>query len=325
MTGTMLENTDASQIAAAFVDARRAAGSPAMGMVLTLVIAVPDEDAEEALSAAREAAKEHPSRVLAVILGSARGTSTITAEIRAGHGAAGELALIRLEGEVAKHPESVVLPLLLPDSPVVVWWPTQAPQAPAEDPLGKLGTRRITDAAQVTTGKSKAMLTQCEFYEPGNTDLAWTRITHWRALLAAAMDQIDAKVTGISVTAQRISPSADLLSGWLVDRLRAPITRKTADAVGITDVTLTTKAGDVRICRRSDREGTLSVPGQPDRPVALRRRELPELLTEELRRLDPDDVYAATVRRLKKMGEAKNDKATSSTSTTKKKSAAKKG
>src|SRR4051794_31919853 len=110
----VLENTDASKIAAALVSARRAAGSPAMGMVLTLVIAVPEDDAEDALGAARAAAREHPSRVLAVILGSSRGSSTITAEIRAGQGAAGEMALIRLEGEVVRHPESVVLPLLLP-------------------------------------------------------------------------------------------------------------------------------------------------------------------------------------------------------------------
>ena len=40
----------------------------------------------------------------------------------------------------------------------------------------------------------------------------------------------------------------------------------------------------------------MRVPGQPDRAVALRRRELPELLAEELRRLDADEVYAATVR-----------------------------
>ena len=35
--------------------------------------------------------------------------------------------------------------------------------------------------------------------------------------------------------------------------------------------------------------------------MALRRRDIPELLAEELRRLDPDDVYAATVRKLNKM------------------------
>jgi glucose-6-phosphate dehydrogenase assembly protein OpcA len=38
------------------------------------------------------------------------------------------------------------------------------------------------------------------------------------------------------------------------------------------------------------------VPGQPDRPVALRRRPIPELLSEELRRLDPDEIYEETVR-----------------------------
>ena len=299
---TTLEDTDAGGIAAALLQARRAAGSPAMGMVMTMIIVVPEEDAETALDAGREAAKEHPSRVLGVILGSARATTRISAEIRAGHGTAGELALIRLCGEVAKHPESVVLPLLLPDSPVVVWWPTQAPASPAEDPLGRLGNRRITDAAAVPTGKAKAMLAQCASYAPGNTDLAWTRITQWRALLAAALDQVDSKVTGITVASERISPSADLLSAWLVDRLRAPVTRKRSDGPGITEVTLSTRAGDISIVRSDGRVATLTVPGQPDRPVALRRREVPELLTEELRRLDPDDVYAATVRRMTKIG-----------------------
>ena len=35
--------------------------------------------------------------------------------------------------------------------------------------------------------------------------------------------------------------------------------------------------------------------GQPDRAVALKRRETAELLAEELRRLDPDNIYEATV------------------------------
>src|SRR5215210_1539032 len=189
MSGTVLEDTDAAGIASGLLEARKNAGSPAMGMVMTLVIVVPDEDAEEALLAAREAAREHPSRLLGVVIGSARGASSIHAEIRTGSGAVGEMALIHLTGEVTRHPESVVLPLLLPDSPVVVWWPTDAPADPAADPLGQLGTRRITDASQVTSGRTKAMLNQCESYAPGNTDLAWTRITLWRALLAAALDQ----------------------------------------------------------------------------------------------------------------------------------------
>jgi glucose-6-phosphate dehydrogenase assembly protein OpcA len=298
---TVLEDTNASKIAAALVEARRAAGSPAMGMVMTMVIAVPEAEAEEALKAARAAAKEHPSRLLGVVIGAARGASRITAEIRAGAGTAGELALIRLTGEVAKHPESVVLPLLLPDSPVVVWWPTEAPEDPAADPLGMLGTRRITDAAEVRTGRHKAMLRQCASYAPGNTDLAWTRITQWRALLAAALDQSGARVTGATVVGERISPSADLLSAWLSDRLKVDVKRERSNGPGITEVALRSKKGDIRIVRGDGRLATLSVPGQPDRPVALRRRVIPELLAEELRRLDPDDIYAATVRRMHKL------------------------
>jgi len=302
MTGTtVLEDTNASGIASGLLRARRDAGSPAMGMVMTLVIVVPDEDAEEALDAAREAAREHPSRLLAVVIGSGRGKAAIHAEIRAGSGTAGEMALIRLSGEVTKHPESVVLPLLLPDSPVVVWWPTDAPDDPAADPLGKLANRRVTDAAQASSRRSKALLVQCGSYAPGNTDLAWTRLTPWRALLAAALDQVDLKVTGVRVAAEQVSPSADLLGAWLVDRLHVPLERNRSDGPGITEVTLKTRQGDIRIARPDGRLATLTVPEAPDRPVALRRREVPELLAEELRRLDPDDIYAATVKRLTKM------------------------
>jgi glucose-6-phosphate dehydrogenase assembly protein OpcA len=296
-----LTDTNAAAIASEFVRARRKAGSPAMGMVMTMVVVVPEDDAEGALAAAREASREHPSRRLGIIIGSARGTSRIDADIQAGAGSSGETALIRLTGEVAHHPESVVLPLLLPDSPVVVWWPTEAPASPAEDPIGRLGTRRITDAAEVPANRSKAMLVQCASYAPGNTDLAWTRITPWRALIAAALDQVDARVTSVSVTAERISPSADLLGAWLAERLKAPVRRGRSAGPGITEVVLATRAGDIRISRDDGRSATLSVPGQPDRPVALRRRPVPELLSEELRRLDPDDIYAATVRRLRRM------------------------
>jgi len=310
---TRLENTDASAIAAAIVAARRNAGSPAMGMVMTFVVVASEDDVEDALDSAKAAAREHPSRLLAVLIGSARGTSTISADIRAGAGSGGELAVIRLEGAVAKHPESVVLPLLLPDSPVVVWWPSNAPDDPAEDPIGKLGSRRITDAAQVSRGAAKAMLTQCRSYSPGNTDLAWTRITPWRALLAASWEQAPGKVREVRVSAERVSPSADLLVAWLSDRLKAPVARRASDGPGITEVVLAMKSGEIRIARPDGRLATLSVPGQPDRPVALRRRGIPDLLTEELRRLDPDDVYAATARRLAKLSTRKTTTAKKTT------------
>ncbi len=300
MNSRMIEliDTNSSQIAAEFVRARMRAGSPAMGMVMTLVIVVPEDHAEEAMDAARQASHEHPARVLGVILGDGRGAAQVNAQVGTGAGWTGETALIRLKGEVVKHAESVVLPLLLPDSPVAIWWPADAPDDPAADPLGALAQRRVTDAAAHARGKMKAMETQCASYAPGNTDLAWTRITPWRALLAAALDQHQVKISGASVAAERISPSADLLATWLGDRLRVDVERTSSSGPGITEVVLDTKAGPIRLERRDGKLATFSSPGDPDRPVALKRREVPELLAEELRRLDEDEVYAATVRRL---------------------------
>ena len=295
-----LEQTTSSEIAAEFVRARRRAGSPAMGMVMTLVFVVEEEDAEEAMDIARAASREHPARVLGVILGDGRGAAQVDAKVGIGSGWTGETAMITLSGAVTKHSESVVLPLLLPDSPVVVWWPAKAPDDPAADPLGRLARRRITDAAAVPTGRAKAMLTQCRSYAPGNTDLAWTRITGWRALLAAALDQVQSKVTSASVTAERISPSADLLSAWLADRLKVKVQRRSSQGPGITRAVLTTKKGDIVISRGDGKLATVSARGEPDRRVALKRGDLDELLSEELRRLDPDDVYARTVKRMVK-------------------------
>jgi glucose-6-phosphate dehydrogenase assembly protein OpcA len=298
MTMFELEDTNASTIAAEFVRARTRAGSPAMGMVMTLIIVVPDDDAEAAMQAAQRASREHPARVLGVILGDGRGKAQVDATVGTGGGWGGETALIRLKGEVVRYAESVVLPLLLPDSPVAIWWPTEAPDDPADDPLGALARRRITDSAMAKRAKSSVMLRQCQSYAPGNTDLSWTRLTPWRALLAAALDQHPLKVTRASVAAERISPSADLLVAWLNDRLRVPVERHTSDGPGITQVVMDTKQGPITVSRDDGRLATFSSPGRPDRPVALKRREVPALLTEELRRLDEDDIYAATAKRL---------------------------
>jgi glucose-6-phosphate dehydrogenase assembly protein OpcA len=296
-----LIDTNAAGIAAEFVAARIRAGSPAMEMVMTLVVVVDEDQAEDAMGAARQASHEHPARVLGLILGDARGAAQVNAQVGIGAGWTGETALIRLKGEVVKHAESVVLPLLLPDSPVAIWWPSDPPADPARDPLGRLAQRRITDAATATHRKGRAIHAQCTAYSPGNSDLAWTRITPWRALLAAALEQQPLRVTAGSVTAERISPSAELLVAWLTDRLKVKVERTNSQGPGITEVRLETKEGPIVISRPDGRLATYSSPDRPDRPVALKRRRLPELLAEELRRLDEDDVYAATARRLTKM------------------------
>jgi hypothetical protein len=57
-----------------------------------------------------------------------------------------------------------------------------------------------------------------------------------------------------------------------------------------------TNCGPIKLDRADGSLATLSIEGQPDRAVALKRRETAELMAEELRRLDPDDTYASALR-----------------------------
>jgi glucose-6-phosphate dehydrogenase assembly protein OpcA len=294
---TDLTDTDASKIAAALVRARRAAGSPAMGMVLTLVIVTDEEHSAAVMKVAGQVAAEHPARILGVVRHRADEPARLDASVRVGQSTSGEAVLLRMNGELVDHADSVVLPLLLPDSPVVVWWPGQAPESLAEDPLGRLGRRRISDAAAAKDTEA-ALLTQARSYTPGDTDLAWARLTPWRGLLTAALDQHPVTVTGAEVRAERGNPSAILLASWLRTRLRVEVDTHVTRGPGITQVTLHTRHGDIGISRPSGGSAVFSIPGEADRPVALRRRQVAELMAEEMRRLDEDDIYAQTVRAL---------------------------
>jgi len=296
-----LTGTTSGKVNAALVDARRRGGSLAVGMVLTLVVVTHERTSDAAVDAAVDAAAqtaaEHPSRILVVIRRSASEQARLDAEVcLGGERGPGETVFLDLHGELAEHPDSVVLPLLVPDSPVVVYWPAEAPGIPAEDRLGALAQRRITDLAS-SPRPLDDLRTRAVHYAPGDTDLSWTRLTPWRSMLAAALDQPHADLRGGLVAGEPDSPSAELLALWLEDRLRVDVDRETSSGPGITEARLTTADGDIALVRKDGRLAMLTAPGWPQRHVALKRRELPELMAEELRRLDPDDIYAATLSR----------------------------
>ncbi|MEV6618768.1 glucose-6-phosphate dehydrogenase assembly protein OpcA [Streptomyces sp. NPDC051051] len=296
-----LTDTTASKINKALVQGRRAIGTPAVGMVLTLVIVTDEENAYDALKAAGDASREHPSRTLVVIKRVSRSPrdrtqSRLDAEVRVGADAGtGETVILRLYGEVADHAQSVVLPLLLPDAPVVAWWPVNSPLDPAADPLGALAQRRVTDT-YAAEQPVRDLTARSETYAPGDTDLSWTRITPWRSMLAAALDQVTCEVESVEVEGEEFNPSCELLAMWLGDRLGVPVQRSLSGGPGLTAVRLSTSCGPIVLDRADGSLATLSIDGQPDRAVALKRRDTAELIAEELRRLDPDDTYASALR-----------------------------
>ncbi|MFG2026137.1 glucose-6-phosphate dehydrogenase assembly protein OpcA [Streptomyces sp. NPDC048825] len=302
-----LTDTTASKINKALVEGRRAIGTPAVGMVLTMVIVTDEENAYDSIKAAEEASHEHPSRTLVVIRRVSRTPrdrtkSRLDAEVRVGADAGtGETVVLRLYGEAGDHADSVVLPLLLADAPVVVWWPVGAPEVPAKDPLGALAQRRITDMYAVEAPLI-ALEQRVASYAPGDTDLAWTRLTPWRSMLAAALDQARAEVISAAVESEAENPSAELLARWLEARLRVRVERVVTPGPVVTGVQLDTVNGEVRIDRPEGPLATLSLPGQPSRTLALKVRPTSELIAEELRRLDADEMYAVALRGADKAG-----------------------
>lgn len=289
-----LTDTTTGKISRTLTDSRRQLGGQTTGMVLTLII-VTDEAAQyDAIRAANQAAREHPMRIIAIISRKPKAESRLDAEIRVGESSPGETIVLRMYGPLGLHADSIAAPLLVPDVPVVTWWPENAPPIPAAEPLGALALRRVTDSAsEDVPGQSLAALARA--YQPGDTDFSWTRATPWRSLLAATLDQPHPELEAAEVSAEADNPTADLIAAWLDLRLAIPVTRTISPGPGVTGVALTTSEGNIAISRPDGRTATLSWPGRPDRMVALHRRDTAELLAEELRRLDPDELYAETM------------------------------
>ena len=292
-----LTDTTTGAIDRALTEARRRLGGMTTGMVLTLLIVTDEEGQYDAIRAANQAAREHPMRILAIITRRPKADSRLDAEIRVGESSPGETLVLRMYGPLAQHADSVAAPLLVPDVPVVTWWPENPPEIPAKHPLGALAQRRVTDSAAAESPET-VLASLARAYQPGDTDFGWTRATPWRSLLAAILDQPHPELDSGEVQAEQDNPTADLITAWLALRLGIPTRRTVSAGPGITGVTFATSDGDITVTRLDGRTATLAWPGRPDRMVALHRRDIAELLAEELRRLDPDDVYAETLARI---------------------------
>ncbi|QYH36172.1 glucose-6-phosphate dehydrogenase assembly protein OpcA [Salinibacterium sp. M195] len=301
-----LPNTTTSKISKALVRIREEGGAVALGRVLTLIIATEFGNEEEAIEAANDASREHPMRVLVISTSSAASESyqepRVDAQIRVGGDAgASEVIVVMAYGDAALDQESLVTGLLLPDAPVVAWWPGEAPANASESPLGRIAQRRITDAA-ANANPLEAMHRMCKTYVPGDTDFAWTRLTLWRAQLAAVLDQPPYEsIAAVTVSGAAASPSTMLLAAWLQMQLEVTVSLEVTDGspvpTGIHSVVLERKSGTIQLERNLANIATLTQPDQPVHDISLPRRSLRDCLAEELRRLDPDSLFGDVVRR----------------------------
>jgi glucose-6-phosphate dehydrogenase assembly protein OpcA len=296
-----LPDTTTNDINKKITGLREEGGAITLSRVLTLVISLhSDELLEDSIEAANFASREHPCRVIVAVRSDRDAAEPrLDAQLRVGADAgAGEVVALRLHGELADHASSVVVPFLLPDTPVVAWWPAGGPDVPALDPLGRLAVRRITNATDCADPMA-AIKSRLQGYTAGDTDLAWARITYWRALLTSAIDQPPHEpITSAVVSGLRDEPSLDVLAGWLATRIDGPVQR----AVGALKVDLVRTTETVTLSRpQTGVTATLSRTARPEALIPLARREAKECLAEDLRRLDADEIYHEALKGIDKV------------------------
>ncbi|WP_104524122.1 glucose-6-phosphate dehydrogenase assembly protein OpcA [Blastococcus atacamensis] len=301
---TTLWDTTGSAVVKELAAQRRTGGAVLSGVALTLVVVADESRVTEAEDAATHAAEMHPCRVLIVVRRQIDApVPRLDAEVQiGGRLGPGEAVVMRMYGRLALHAESVVLPLLAADAPVVTWWHGGPPDRIATDALGVFADRRITDSS-LSRDPIAALHVRAEDYAPGDSDVAWTRSTAWRAVLASTLDSVSGRrsdavhVHGGRIEGDPGNATARLLAGWISSRCGCAVDvvkgSRDPGPSGVEAVSLRLDR-DEELAVRADHRGgaVISQPYRPDSTLALPERVLGDLLSEELRRLDPDEPYS---------------------------------
>ena len=252
--------------------------------VMTHMAWVPKDWLEAARKTLAGLAERHPSRTLSLVPDPGAKRDAIDAEVSLGCFALGERHVcaevieLRLRGDRAAVPASIVAPLLLSDLPAFIRWRGQPPfGAPEFEQLVDLVDRIVVDSVEwPDLPAAYAELAQV-FERVAASDIAWARTLEWRRSLAELWPGI-AEAEEIRIAGPK--PDALLLHGWLCSRLKRKLqlVHDDADAVELVAV-----------------DGQAVTPPRIDQPSAS------DLLSAELDAFGRDPIYeeacAAAARR----------------------------
>jgi len=266
-----------SALAGSSEDARRAAGT---ALTATVVVAGPRERLSEAAQAI-ESLKDIGVRAVLISYG-----DNPAAVVRvAGH-------TVALEGLRPCYLNNAVAALRLSSLPTLVWW--RGGQTEDIQGLAMLADRLVLDAEDpLEVWKSVENLAQ----RTSVSDLRWTRLTRWRALMAHFFDIPEVCVAACDFRALRVEGSdrhaMRLFAGWLRSILgtdqdivadlheRSGLAPIEAVVLGDGSQQLVLRLAANRTCVRTAAEIT-NLPSA-SRTVSLGNQQLSALLGEELR------------------------------------------
>ncbi|HEV8228506.1 MAG TPA: glucose-6-phosphate dehydrogenase assembly protein OpcA [Candidatus Limnocylindria bacterium] len=226
---------------AAVAHAKERGFAVARASVLNLVVYAEREvHARRAASTIADLALRHPSRAIVVLADRVREGIEASAQLHCHVPRVDDVEQIcyeqvfaRVRGDFDERVASVVIPLLVPDLPVFLWWTgTPPPQARQLDDLIRLADRLIVDSADFARpDRTLPQIAALAKRDIAITDLNWARLTPWRELVAQFFDvpawrPFVEGITGIRIgfavdmDGRDIHPSqALLLLGWLASRL----------------------------------------------------------------------------------------------------------
>jgi hypothetical protein len=198
--------------------------------VLTHIAWVPAEWQEAATQTLAGMAEGHPSRTILLIPEpDARDGIAARALLEcyevpfSDRHLCNEVVELRLRGNRAQAPASVVLPLLLPDLPVFLRWRGRPPFATDQfRQLVDLVDRLIVDSAEWPDVPGAYEELDDVFVKAAISDIAWRRTLPWREALARAWPDLPDRVAGPPA-------EASLVAGWLRSRAGIEVSVEPAD------------------------------------------------------------------------------------------------
>jgi len=298
-----------------FSEAAQHAAAEARASVLNLIAVVGSERQLTDVSHTLDALSvTNPSRTLILLAQHDRSAAKLEAEVSAqtrtesGHRVTTERVLLHAHGDVAAHLASLVTPLLIPDLPVVLWWPGRPDfDNPLFDDLCELADRLVVDTDEgFEPPDLKRLLEIARRNHAGASigDFNWARLIPWRHLAAQFFDIPGmlahlAQIHGVAVYHGRdgSTTQARLLGGWIQSRMASvgidvPVEFRPDDAYqhGVSQFQIYSRGpdGQARFSISHQPGGRLSTEVRVDeqdfvdRTVRLTRRAAEELLAIEL-------------------------------------------
>jgi len=222
-----------------------------------MVVVTSDAELNETQQIIRDLAAIHPCRAL-VMLADRRSADRdiemfVSASCQSQHGSSAvelsceEITLIA-RGQFSSELPSAVVPLLVPDLPVFLWW--QDLHRLDDDtfqPLSRAADRLVIDSVDLAAMDLQLDSIEQLFTRQRNesiavSDINWARLTSWRALLANFYDVQEYRIPLADLervrvdygpplgNANGIATQALLIAGWLASRLDWRIESQTGEA-----------------------------------------------------------------------------------------------